>query len=324
MTPRRSTLLIHGSLLLVALIWGVNFAAIKYLLRRLEPLDVAFVRTGGAALCFVVVLLASRRPIIALRRADLVRLILIGVVGISVMTMAMIWGQSLLPAALASLIVTSNPIHTAIISRILTGEPLTPRKIGGIALAFAGFLIVLLYGSGNEVDLSGGHVKGMLILAIAPFAWAIYTVMSKPLLGDYPSVHVAGYAAIFGSLAFLSVPVVDHGALTRILDLNPLSLGAALFSSAGAITLGYLLWYRGLRVLTPSQTAVYMYFVPVFGLLAAWLLLGEAVTRWILLGGAAILAGVVLTNSRSRRSRIAATPALDATALPDPAAVQID
>jgi drug/metabolite transporter (DMT)-like permease len=52
-----------------------------------------------------------------------------------------------------------------------------------------------------------------------------------------------------------------------------------------------------LRVLTPSQTAVYIYLVPVFGLLSARLVLGETITAYLVLGGATILAGVVLTNS---------------------------
>ena len=68
-----------------------------------------------------------------------------------------------------------------------------------------------------------------------------------------------------------------------------------------AITVAYLLWYWGLRVLTPSQTAVYNYLVPVFGVLASWIVLGQAPTVFALLGGAVIVAGVVLTNTSSRR-----------------------
>lgn len=299
-------LLVHLSLLVVAVLWGGNFTAIKYLLETLEPLDVMFLRAAGAVIFFGVFLVVSGRIIIPMERADVIRLVLIGVIGITIMNLAMINGQKLLPAALASLIVTSNPIHTAIISRVLGGEPLTRRKLGGIALAFTGFLIVLLFGSGKGADLSADHVKGMLIVALAPFSWAFYTVLSKPLLSKYPPTHVAAYTSMAGSIGFMAVPFVRPGTAHRIGDLSVRGWSAALFASLLAFVVSYILWYRGLRVLTPSQTAVYIYLVPVFGLLSAWLILGETITVFLLLGGATILSGVVLTNSARKAKPVAA------------------
>jgi drug/metabolite transporter (DMT)-like permease len=296
-TPRSALLLVHASLLVTAILWGGNFTAIKYLLDRLEPFDVMFLRAAGAILFFSLFLLLTGRALIPIARADAIRLVLIGVIGITIMNLAMINGQKLLPAALASLIVTSNPIHTTLISRLLGGEPLTGRKIGGIMLAFFGFLIVLLFGSGKGADLSADHVKGMLIVALAPFSWAFYTVLSKPLLTRYPPVHVAAYTSIAGSIGFMIVPFARPGTVERIGDLTAWGWAAALFATLLAFVVSYVLWYRGLRVLTPSQTAVYIYLVPVFGLLSAWLILGETITAYLVLGGATILAGVVLTNS---------------------------
>jgi drug/metabolite transporter (DMT)-like permease len=251
----------------------------------------------GAALFFLVILALSGRILIPMQRADAIRLLLIGVLGVTVNNLAMINGQNMVPAALASLIVTSNPIHTVIISRILIGEPLTRRKVAGIALAFAGFLIVLLYGSGSPQDLDPSHLKGVLIVAIAPFTWAFYTVLSKPLLVRYPPVHVAAYTSIAGAIGFTITPLIRPGTIDRIAGLSAWGWVAALFASLLAFAVSYVLWYRGLQRLTPSQTAVYIYLVPVFGLLSAWLILNERITAFLLLGGAAILAGVILTNS---------------------------
>ncbi|MDP9367712.1 MAG: DMT family transporter, partial [Chloroflexota bacterium] len=283
-----------------AMLWGGNFAAIKWLLEDLEPLDVVFVRTVGAAFFFGLVLLLSGRPVIPLQRGDAARLVLIGVIGVTVLNLAVIFGQNLLPAALSSLIVTSNPVHTAVISRVLTGEPLTRRKVTGIALAFVGLAVVVLYGTGGEARVGTGQIKGVLILAVAPFSWALYTVLSKPVLARYPSVHIAAYTTIVGSLGFLPLPLLRGGMVERIGGLSLRGWGAALFVTLISFVAAYILWYRGLRVLAPSQAAVYIYFVPVFGLLAAWLLLGETITPYLLLGGATILAGVILTNSGHR------------------------
>lgn len=304
LTSRGTALTVHASLFVTAMLWGGNFSATKFLLGQLRPLDVIFLRLGAAAVFFLLILLMTRRPLIPMRRADVLRLLAIGVIGVTVMNLAMINGQNMVPAALASLIVTSNPIHTAIISRVLIGEPLTRRKLAGIGLAFLGFLIVLLYGSGSRLGFDSSQLKGVLIVAIAPFSWAFYTVLSKPLLVRYPPVHVAAYSSIAGALGFMVTPFIRPGTISRISDLSAWGWVAALFVSLLGFVLSYVLWYRGLQFLTASQTAVYLYLVPVFGLLSAWLILDERITLYLLLGGATILAGVILTNS-ARRSPLA-------------------
>jgi drug/metabolite transporter (DMT)-like permease len=305
--PRIALLVTHASLLLTAMLWGGNFAALRFLLDELRPLDVVFLRGAGAAFFFALALLLTGRPRLAMPRRDLLRLIGIGLLGVTVVNLAVAYGQARLPAALASLIVTSNPIHTALISRVLLGEPLGPRKLAGIGVAFAGLAVVLLWGSGNAAALGTRQLTGVGILAIAPFAWAFYTVLSKPLLAAYPSVHVAAYTTIAGAALFLPLPLVQEGMLGRIGGMDGRGWLAAVFTTLISFVLAYLLWYRGLRVLTPSQTAVYIYLVPVFGLLAAWLVLGERPTLFLLLGGATILAGVILTNSAPRDRRPSAS-----------------
>ncbi|MBA3337373.1 MAG: EamA family transporter, partial [Chloroflexia bacterium] len=106
-------------MLLVAALWGGNFAALKTLLARLSPADVMLLRVGGASLFFALLLLATGRPLIPLKRADWIRLLLIGLLGVTILNAAMTIGMNMISAALASLIVTSNPIHTALISRLM-------------------------------------------------------------------------------------------------------------------------------------------------------------------------------------------------------------
>ena len=298
MNARRSLLLVHLALLMTSVIWGGNFAAMKYLIGALGPVDVMVVRCLSGAIFFILVLSLVGRPFPRMRRVDLLRLVLLGVLGVTTMNLAMAYGMHRISAALASLIMTSNPIFTAIISRFLTGERLTPRKVGGIALATAGFLIVLLFGSPGGAQLDINEMTGVLIILMAPLAWACYTVLSKPLLVSYPSLHVAAYAVIAGGLVFLPVPLLfQHNLPSRVASLGWHGWLAALYVSLMALVVAYILWYWGLRALTPSQTAVYSYLVPVFGILSAWLVLGSPPTPFLLLGGAVIVAGVILTNS---------------------------
>lgn len=293
-------LITHASLLGTAALWGGNFAAFQVMLDELAPLDVVFVRALGAGFFFVLVLALIGRPIPRPTRRDTLLLVGVGFLGVTIVNLAGIYGQARIPAALASLIVTSNPVHTAIISKVLHGEPLGRRKIGGIGLAFAGLVIVLRFGAGDGASLSTDQLTGVGILALAPFAWAFYTVFSKPLLRSYPSLGIAGMTTIAGIAPFLVIPAFRPGMTDRLLDLSGRGWAAALFVTLFSFVIAYVLWYRGLRVLSPSEAAVYLYLVPVFGFLAAWLVLGERPTPFLVLGGATILAGVILTNSGRR------------------------
>ena len=89
----------------------------------------------------------------------------------------------------------------------------------------------------------------------------------------------------------------NDGMVGRIGALDARGWLLVLFLALFGFVLAYVLWYRGLRVLSPSQTAVYIYLVPVFGIFFAWWLLDEQIGPLLLLGGAVILAGVALTNS---------------------------
>lgn len=294
---RRSLLLVHSALLLTAILWGGNFTALKYLLDHLKPLDALIIRVGGAAVIFAIILLSKTQTRRMLPRTDLIKFMLLGFLGITIMNLAFVYGQSMIPATLASLVVTSNPIWTAIISRAMGGEPLTTRKIGGIALAMTGFLIVLFFGSGNGAGLGGGELKGMALIAIGPFSWAFYTVLSKPMLRTYSPIQTAAYTSIGGAIGLIPLIIINNGMAARMQDLNSTGWLAAIYICALGFVLAYILWYQGLQVLSPSQTAVYIYLVPVFGLVFARIFLGETITLFLVLGAAVILSGVILTNT---------------------------
>jgi drug/metabolite transporter (DMT)-like permease len=311
---RRYPILIHLSLLLTAVIWGVTFVAVKYVVERVGPAGVLTLRAGLSSACFVLLLGVTWRTIPRLPVAVWWRLTFIACCGMVINNLAIAYGQSYLSAALASLIITSNPIFTTLISRILLGEPLTRRKLSGIAIAFTGFLIVLLYGS-SEARFTVENATGVLILVCAPLGWATYTVLSKPLLAEYEPHVVAGLTTMLGTVLLLPYIAWHAAVFTDIAALPARGWLATLTMSVLAIFVAYILWYRGLRRLEPTQVAVYVYLVPFFGVLSAWLLLGETITRYLLLGGATILAGVIVTNS-GRRPPV---PPLDTGPLERPA-----
>lgn len=293
--------MIHLSLLLVAATWGSNFVSMKYLLRTIDPVDLFLLRLILSSLFFGIFLLVTSGGLPAFTRSDWLRLTLIAILGITISTSAVAFGTQMIPAALASLIVTSNPVFTAIISRLILGEPLTSRKITGIAIAFAGFMVVLLFG-GQEAEFNLKNSLGVLVMLFGPLTWALYTVLSKPFLSRCRPPQFAGLVTIIGTLAALPLFLVDHSLPANVASFGPSQWLATMVSTLLALVLAYVLWYRGLAALSPTQVSVYLYLVPVFGVLGAWLLLGERITIFLFVGGITILAGVILTNTTRRRA----------------------
>lgn len=304
----RALLLVHLSLLVVAVSWGSNFVSIKYLLRSIGPEDVLLLRLTTASLCFGVYLVVTG-GLPRFHRSDWPKIAAMAVLGITINTTTVAFGARLIPAAVGSLIVIGNPIFTAVISRVAGGEPLTRRKLAGISAAFVGFLVMLLFG-GPEAHFSVQNMLGVLITLGGPVAWAFYTVFSKPMLARYEPTRFAAVVTIAGSLPLLPLLLVDRGLAGHVLAFGPRQWLAVVTSALFALVLSYSLWYRGLRVLSPTQIAVYIYLVPVFGTLGAWLILGERITAFLLVGGILILLGVIVTNTASRggAGRVRASP----------------
>lgn len=303
----RALVLVHLSLLLVAVSWGSNFVSIKYLLRSMGSADVLLLRLIAASLCFAAFLVVSGRGFPRVAPADRRTVLLMAVLGITINTTSVAFGARLIPAAVGTLVASGNPIFTVIVSRVFAGEPLTRRKLSGIVLAVVGFTVVLLFG-GPEAHFSARNALGILITLGGPIAWAFYTVLSKPLLTRYDPTQFAGMITILGTIPLLPLLLFNHRLPAEVAAFGPSQWLATTTMAVFALVVGYTFWYRGLRVLTPTQIAVYVYLVPVFGALGAWLILGERITVYLLVGGLTILLGVIVTNT-GRRGPIDQAPA---------------
>ncbi len=308
---------VHAQLLFTAMVWGGQFVALRVALRELRVADMLLLRTLLAASFYAVLLggLAWRDghpPRLA--RADWRRLALVALLGVPGGGVGVMVAQRYITADVASLLTVTGPIFTALAAYLLLGQRLSRRQAGGIALAIGGFLIILLLG-GKGARFEVRNMVGVLLMASSPFFFAFYTVLSKPLVMRHGPTTVTGLVMLLGA-AYLT-PLLSPQFARNLLALSGPAWGASLFSGLVATGVSYLLWNRGLRALQPAQVAVYIYLVPVFGVLTAALALGDRPTPWAALGGLTILAGVVVTNLGARQGPLDAAPASASAATPD-------
>jgi len=281
-----------GLLVLMTLIWGVNYIVIKAEFKVFTPLSFNAVRFLLAAVSvgFVAWGAGARRP----GRRELLRLSLLGVLGNTVYQLCYIEGMARTRAGNAALIMAAVPVLTAVSSHLLGHDRLRWRDVVGLALSTAG-IATLVWGSGADVGVRG-TVAGDLLMLLAVVFWTAYTVLAKPLVDSLGPTVTTAWTMGLGAIPLLVI-CAPAAVAQRWGAVTPAAWLGAGFSSLGSLVLAYLIWYRGVERLGATRTAFYSNFSPVVTLLAAWPLLGETPTPWQIVGAGGIFGSLALVRS---------------------------
>jgi len=284
-------------LLLTTTIWGANYAVVKYGTDHMDALAFNGARILMATLAFgLLAVLQRRRPgARPIARRDVLALLALGVLGNCVYQTLFAEGVAHTKAGNAALVLAASPALIALIGRWLGIEHVGARAYGGVALSMAGIALVVLGGSMHES--SGATLTGDAVVVAAAVCWAWYTVLLKPLTHRVSLVDISALTLVGGMipLLFVSAPAFAATAWTSV---SVRVWGAMTFAGIGSLVIGYLGWYRGVRVLGPTRTAIYSNLQPLIALGVAWAMLpGETPTAWQVAGAVAIIAGVVLTRA---------------------------
>jgi drug/metabolite transporter (DMT)-like permease len=279
-------------LALVVVVWAGSYAAIKGLIDDgLAAPDIALGRYLVAAPGFAVALILSR-GLPRLSRRDLARLAAAGLVVVTVYHLSLNAGERLTTAGTASVVVAAAPGIALAMAVAVGQERFSRRRAAGLAVSFAGVVVVVLLGSGERISFANAH--GPLLVLAAPVAFAAYNVLVKPLLPRYGVLPVTAAASLIGTAALL--PFASGAAIRRVSHLDASGIALLLYLGLAATLAGYIGWSRGLRQLDASRTVAYLYVVPVVAIVIGALTLGEHVTVWLGLGAALVVAGVALAQ----------------------------
>ena len=288
------------SLLLMALIWGVNYTSVKYGTGLVAPLAFNGVRVTLAAVALVIVgQLASASFGIEREgwpsRRDAVALLLLGVLGNGVYQILFVEGIARTRAGDAALLISASPAFIAIIGRLRGSERVSRRGVVGIALSILGMGLVVAGTADNGASRSA-TLLGDSLLLISSLCWSLYTVYLQPYTHRIGGIHLSALTMVGGMVPLLLVAAPSMVA-TNWSALPLLAWGSVAYSGLFALVIAYLFWYHGVRVLGPTRTAMYSNMQPVFALAVAWLVLGEGITGWEVAGAVSIIAGLLLTRS---------------------------
>lgn len=303
-TPRATTRPGFGvtdvTLLLMALIWGVNYTSVKYGTSLVAPLAFNGLRVTLAALALVCVAQIASVWFGVERegwpdRRDAAALFLLGILGNGVYQILFVEGIARTRAGDAALLISASPAFIAIIGRLRGTERVSVRGIVGIVLSILGMGLVVV-GTTNEGPDRNATLLGDSLLLISSLCWSVYTVYLQPYTHRVGGIHLSAVTMLGGMVALLTVAAPAMLG-THWEALPGLLWGSVAYSGLFALVIAYLFWYRGVRVLGPTRTAMYANLQPVFAVAVAWLVLGEAITIWEVAGAVSIITGLLLTRS---------------------------
>lgn len=276
---------------LIAVAWGFNFVVIKVGLETFPPLLFSALRFMLAALplAFFLPRPATGWPVI------LGFGFMLGVVKFSLLFIGMDVGVS---AGMASLLLQSQAFFTLILAALLLGERPGRTGILGMIVAFAGIGLV-----GATVD-GASNLAGIALTLAAGLAWGASNIILREA-GRVKMLNLIVWASLVPPLPLIAMSMVFEGpaaAAGAFAATGWPGVGAVLYVAFVATLFGFGGWGLLISRHGASRIAPFSLLVPIFGMSASAIVLGEAFGPLRLVGAALVLAGLALTVLGARRA----------------------
>ena len=299
----------HSSMLGANVMWGLMSPVAKFVMvgGAVTPLVVTDLRITGAMVLFWIASFFQKPERVAPK--DLLKLLGASLLAIVFNQGCFIFGVGLTSPVDASIITTSMPLLAMVLAAIYLKEPITGKKVLGIAVGATGALLLIL-GSHqvSEAKAAGNHyIWGDLLVLLAQFSYALYFVLFKNFVNKYSLITIMKWMFTYAFICALPFSYNDllH---TEWKSLQNTEIGALVFIVVGSTFISYVLIVIGQKNLRPTVAGMYNYVQPLVASIVAvcW---GMDTFNFVkIISVALIFGGVYLvTNSRSKAEMEAVT-----------------
>jgi drug/metabolite transporter (DMT)-like permease len=295
--PTRRRLLPWIALVVVWIVWGSTYLAIRIVVREMPPFFSASLRfLCAGTLMGAVALVVDRRSGWPDRRQWL-DYSLIGILLLSVGNGLVMWAERTVPSGTAALIVATVPVWILLLDGLRPGgQPWAGRVWIGTTVGLVGVGLVARPEAGMDV----GHWPAIVGLQVACLAWTGGSLYAQSVPKRLPIASAAAIEMLAGSLVLAALGRLFAEDASRIAAATPRAWGAVAYLVAFGSLVGFTAFAYCLHELPATTVGTYAYVNPVVAVFLGWLILGESLTRGLLAGGALIVLSVVLTTLRRR------------------------
>jgi drug/metabolite transporter (DMT)-like permease len=289
----------HLALIAVQVMFATWPIVGKIALRAVPTVALVAFRVAGAALAFILIG-AIRGRVGRIQKRDWPLLVASSLLGVVLNQWLFVKGLSLTTVINATLLGTTIPIFTLLVSIALRTDRASVRRTLGILLSAAG--VVYLIGPGSA-GFSSATRLGDLLIVTNSICYGTYIAISKDLMTRYSALTVITWIFIVGAIATVPVGAISISHIPLAAVSASVWLAVAYIIIVPTVGAYYLnAWALG-RV-PPSTVAVYIYLQPLIAFSLAPLLLGEKLNWRTIVASALIFAGVLVVTRRGRSRAI--------------------
>lgn len=302
---RSSPASVHGLLIAAMAVWGLNLTVVKLLTAVFDPMLMASLRMLVACMGLTAILRWRRVGKVSVSARQAGALVVCALLMVYANQIMFAEGMQRSTATNAALIMALSPLVSSMMAALAFRERLTLPRLAGVALGFGGVAAVVLSHPGAGLSSAG---TGDILIVASVISFAAGGVVIQRLARQLPALWISWAIYLIGTALLV---------LHTFLDATPLSVASVfpgfgpwalvLFSGLAATTFGNIVWNQAIATIGVARTAIFLYWVPLFGVAFAALLLGEALTWWHLFGFVAVMCGTWL-GTRRPVVMVAATP----------------
>jgi drug/metabolite transporter (DMT)-like permease len=277
----------------LSLAWGSSFYWIKIAVGEVGPFVLVAFRLLFGILGLAVVLFFNR-PIAPLDRRTWQNLLILGITNTALPFVLISWAEQHIDSAVASILNSSVPLFTMVIAHFaLTDDRMTPRRVIGLLVGFAGVVVLTVRDMGGDVRLNL-LAQGAMILAVLFYAGS--SVMARRnTKGIQPAVQAL--IPLLSAEAFIT-----SGALLVESPIHfptlPMTWIALIWLGLIGSCLAYLFYFYLLHSIGPTRATMVTYTFPVVGVALGVLLLGETLDIYLITGAVLILGSLLIVNRK--------------------------
>lgn len=297
---------IDALLVVMVLIWGINYSVIKIAFEEIPPQPFNALRLLIASSIFYAgIRLAEARARRGDRRTPAIfytehgltpserrTLVWLGLVGHCAYQFCFVGGVARTSVANAALIIGVTPVAIAVIAAGFGRERLAWQHWAGALISLAGIYYVV----GRGAAFAQSTIEGDALVMISVACWVAYTLGAGRLMTRHSPLYVTGITMVIGGLPYflIALPQLVLQEWDRV---SAWTWMALLLSALLALNVAYLIWYIAVQRIGASRTSLYSNLVPLvaMGVAAVWL--GEPLTVPKIVGAAAVLGGIALTRA---------------------------
>lgn len=277
-------------ILFTTLVAGLNFPIGKMGLEYASPFVLLGIRFVAAGLLLLPFILKRPHP---RTLNNWLKILVIGFLQTSLVMAGTYLSLKTISSSSTSILYSTNPIWFIVLSSLLLSRRYRPIQWMGVLLGFAGVIIT----QGFLVQFNFGAWYALL----AGLAWAFSTILNNKWGASFDSWVLTAYQMLIGGVILFGMSILfeePRFILSKTSLTHEILIFAylILFSSIGQ----FISWLYVLKISEPGKASSYLFLIPLFGVLASWLLLGETIKWYVYAGAVCIATGIYLANKKQQ------------------------